>query len=293
MSTVAETLALWGICNVEDTLAAAEIAGLPIAYAAALLDQETGGGRNVWGSDGVSTGGAYRKGEPVTEASYRAYATLRDAGLIGNQGVGPVQLTSTSFQREADALGGCWIPRNNMIVGFRLLANLIRQYGDAGITRYNGSGPAAERYRVSMLGRISTWQIILGASTPVTISTQARSPAKDDDVMMNINMQVDSNGYFRGAAICEAGSSSEVIARAWVVFGVLWATTAGNAAEFRIAFLGGDGLVMGPDAEHADVLPNNGRYSMAAPNGCAMVTVEGRVYGTGAVPTAVVLTKAA
>lgn len=291
---VAETLALWGVRHVDDVLDAAQLAGLSLPLAAALLDQETGGGANVWGSDGVSTGGAYVKGAEVTEASYRAYATLRDAGLIGNQGVGPVQLTSTSFQREADAIGGCWIPRHNMVVGFRLLAGLVRQYGDDGIRRYNGSGPDAERYRDQMLSKIQTWNIILSGSTPVELTKQDRSPARgDDDVMMNINMQVDGNGYFRGAAICEAGSSSKVITQAWAVFGVLWGTAAGNAAEFRIAFLGGDGLVMGPDAEHADVLPNNGRYSMAAPSGCAMVTVEGRVYGTGAVPTAALITKSA
>lgn len=125
-------------------LLAARDAKLPLAAAAACLIKETGGGRNVFGSDPTIFAGA---GE-VTEAKYRAYLAQRGPkGRGGMQGVGPTQLTWYSFQDEADRLGGCWRPDVNMRVGFTLLADHIRRLGlEQGFAAYNGSGEAAERY---------------------------------------------------------------------------------------------------------------------------------------------------
>jgi hypothetical protein len=146
--------------------------------AASLLEQESGGGRNVWGSDKVDTGGAYVKGAPVTREAYLAYRSLVKAGKIGHQGVGPVQLTAEVFQARADALGGGWDPVVNMRVGFLALADLIHAYGlPDGVRRYNGSGPAAELYRERMLVRVAKWTDRLG-STP----TEDDMPLTDADV---------------------------------------------------------------------------------------------------------------
>ena len=59
-------------------LRAAEVVDL--AAAATLLAVESGGGRNVWGSDGVSTGGIYVKGSEVTQAACLRYKAARRAG---------------------------------------------------------------------------------------------------------------------------------------------------------------------------------------------------------------------
>lgn len=288
-------LASWGILLPDDVMTAAAQAGLPLHLAAALLEQETGNGRNVWGSDNVNTGGVYVKGAPVTREAYLNYRALVDQGRIGSQGCGPVQLTSRGYQVAADALGGCWQPRANMIVGFKALADLMRQYGEDGIRRYNGSGEAAERYRISVLSKATLWSIILGTrdvvAEPATPAPRAR---KDDDLMMNIPITIDPrDGSYRGAAIVEAGTSSKAIAEAWIALGVLWGPAVGIAADYRLAFLGVDGLVMGTDNDIRRSLANNGREAWPVPSGAVMATLEGRLYGGSSVLTAALITKAA
>ncbi len=149
-----------GILNADIAYAEARRAGLPLNLACALLDQESGGGRNVFGSDPTIFIGAGQ----VTRLKYLAYKARRRAS--GNrlmQGVGPCQLTWFSTQDEADTAGGCWIPRFNMRVGFRHLAWNIRRYGlYAGVRAYNGSGPAAEHYARTVLDRAHTWATRLG-----------------------------------------------------------------------------------------------------------------------------------
>lgn len=128
----------------------------PVALAAAVLDQESGGGANVFGHDPTIWVGA----GAVTKRKYLAYK--RDRQRSGNrlmQGVGPLQLTWYSYQDKADSYGGCWNPRYNMRVGFEKLFNGVRRYGlRSGIRAYNGSGPAAERYADTVLNRFSLWQ---------------------------------------------------------------------------------------------------------------------------------------
>ena len=121
--------------------------GLPVALACAVLEKETGF-RNVFGHDAVRNpiksppGGLLA----VTEDNYRQYLAHRRRGL-GNQGVGPMQLTSPGLQDRADQLGGCWQPGPNIRVGLEFLAGNIRRLGlRAGVVAYNGSGPAAQRY---------------------------------------------------------------------------------------------------------------------------------------------------
>lgn len=173
MSTT--SLTAWGILRPDDVVRIAAVTGLELAAACALLEQESGGGRNVWGSDGVPTGGAYVKGEPVDEASYRAYRAALASGRAGQQGCGPTQLTSVTYQDRADAAGGCWDPVANMCVGFALLATYARQWGiEAAFRAYNG-GPGnrlpghntnADRYAAQAMDRYRRWLDRLPTTTP-------------------------------------------------------------------------------------------------------------------------------
>jgi len=147
---------------------------LPLAYAAALLMKETGGGSNVFGHDPTIFAGA---GE-VTEEKYLAYKRQRGpTGKGGMQGVGPTQLTWYSFQDQADALGGAWKPQVNMIVGFALLKSLIQRNGVAkGFAAYNGSGPAADAYGKDALEKVAPFETLLRESPPGPAVKKPRIP---------------------------------------------------------------------------------------------------------------------
>lgn len=148
-----------GVVNPLYTLQAAGKAKLPLAYALACIEKETGKGHNVFGHDPTIYVGA----GTVTRAKYTAYKRARVAS--GNrmmQGVGPCQLTWWSTQDAADRIGGCWHPLYNMTVGFTALAALIRKYGpEKGAAAYNGSGPAAAAYGRDFMVKARRWQSIL------------------------------------------------------------------------------------------------------------------------------------
>jgi hypothetical protein len=142
-------------------------ARLPVALACAVLEQETGF-RNVFGHDAVRNPVKSPPGAllAVTEDNYRRYLHHRRAGL-GNQGVGPMQLTSAFLQDRADQLGGCWRPGPNIRVGLEFLAGNIRRLGlRGGVVAYNGSGPAAQRYGDAVLGRARVWDGRLRGARP-------------------------------------------------------------------------------------------------------------------------------
>lgn len=137
------------------TQRAAREAGLPLSIACALLEQESGGGHNVFGHDPVR--GDQIRGGKVTREKYRKYKRLRKAGY-GMQGVGPMQLTWYEFQDRADRIGGCWKPYPNMKVGFSIAADLIKRKGRVrGLAAYNGSGFAAWRYSRQVRRRAKVW----------------------------------------------------------------------------------------------------------------------------------------
>lgn len=180
--TLVDSLTAWGIQDAAVVVSAATDAGLPLAMAAALLDQESGGGANVWGHDNVTVApGTYVKGGPVTELNYRAYRTAVAAGKAGPQGCGPVQLTSLSYQDQADRLGGCWRPEISTRVGFGLLAGYAAQWGAADAFRaYNGgagnrvhgSNVNADRYSDEAMARYATWTTRLGTEDDVALTDQ-------------------------------------------------------------------------------------------------------------------------
>jgi hypothetical protein len=151
-----ERLRAEGVARPQAVVEEAKRAGLRLALACALLEKESGGGRNVFGHDPTIFVGA---GE-VTRAKYREYKKRRVAsGNRQMQGVGPCQLTWWEFQDTADREGGCWRPEVNMRIGFRHLVALINQHGEAdGARRYNGSGDAAEAYSRDLLAKAKVWE---------------------------------------------------------------------------------------------------------------------------------------
>lgn len=141
-----------GIVQPRSVIVQAHRAGIDdIALAFAVLEQETGGGHNVFGHDPTIFAGA----GAVTEAKYKAYLRARGStGRGGMQGVGPMQLTWYSYQDKADELGGCWRPHANLYVGFSLLRDIIAAGGMRSVWKYNG----ALSYGVSVLAKRLVWK---------------------------------------------------------------------------------------------------------------------------------------
>jgi peptidoglycan hydrolase-like protein with peptidoglycan-binding domain len=173
--TVIERLRAGGIVSPKMCAAEAARAGLPLEYAAALLEKESAGGHNVFGHD-RDRGGNYifpaRDGTvKVTKELYLDYKKRRVAsGNKAMQGVGPCQLTWFSFQDDADKEGGCWKPQINMRIGFRRLASLMKTHGEAvGARMYNGSGPAAEAYSKDLRSKAAAWRSRLDGAAPVPL----------------------------------------------------------------------------------------------------------------------------
>lgn len=132
----------------------ADAVGLPFYAACAMLEKESGGGANVFGHDPTIFAGAGR----VTKKKYLEYkAERKRTGKM--QGVGPCQLTWYGFQDDADALGGCWVKKNNMLVGFRLLKDYYTETKNwirVG-TKYNG----ATKYGLDYALRVAKWKSLL------------------------------------------------------------------------------------------------------------------------------------
>ncbi len=144
-----------------EILAASAATQIPVAFLCAVLDVETSFS-NVFGHDGVANPIKSPRGSnrPVTKDLYLQYKHFRDRGQ-GCQGVGPMQLTSKSFQDRADALGGCWLVGPNIRIGAEVIRECIAAAGGSvhgGFTRYNG----ASVYADNMLKVIAKWQGFLG-----------------------------------------------------------------------------------------------------------------------------------
>lgn len=170
MDTV-KVLAQHGIQRPAEVVELAALAGLELAAAATLLEKESSGGKNVYGHDAVQTGGFYEKGGPVTKDSYLKYKAHRRE--LGAQGVGPTQLTFPPFQDRADARGGSWDWRVNVLVGFEILSGHIKAKGvRSGFRAYNGSGPAAEKYADDAMQKLQVWRNRF-TGTPVLASPRA------------------------------------------------------------------------------------------------------------------------
>lgn len=140
-------------------LMAVRSTGLPLAVAASMLIQESGGGVNEWGHDRDSAGRlippAVEGRLLVTKANVTRYLAHRGVhGEFGMQGCGVTQLTYYTLQDEATRRGGLWKPLVQMQVGFGDLAALIRRDGlRMGVAGYNGEGPAADAYAQTVIER--------------------------------------------------------------------------------------------------------------------------------------------
>lgn len=200
--TAIDTMGAWGIVSPPDVAEISARTGLPLALACALLDQESGGGHNVWGHDGgtgVKTGGAYTPGSLVTPKDYAQYRRLADAKVIIRQGVGPCQLTSRSWQDAADTRGGCWDPRANMVAAFSGLVTMINQYGlPDGVRRYNGSGADAERYRDEVLTRYRTWTDRLGSNAAAPAQGDIDMQPDERAALLEIQAAIRASGIGKG-----------------------------------------------------------------------------------------------
>jgi soluble lytic murein transglycosylase-like protein len=145
-----------GFYNSLRTAMEARRAGISTSLGFALIEQESTNGSNVFGHDPTIFVGAGR----VTREKYLNYKRSRKASQNRlMQGVGPCQLTYYSFQDEADRMGGCWIPKYNIRLGFTHLAGLIKEHGELkGLAIYNGgaANPSYD-YARSVLERKAKW----------------------------------------------------------------------------------------------------------------------------------------
>jgi peptidoglycan hydrolase-like protein with peptidoglycan-binding domain len=179
MAGTVDVLKQHGTLRPTEVVELAALAGLELAAAATLLQKESGGGANVYGHDGVETGGFYVKGGPVTASNYKKYKAHRSQ--FGAQGVGPTQLTFPGFQDRADARGGCFDWRVNALVGFEILSGNITALGvRKGFRAFNGSGPAAERYADDAMAKLRVWRDRL-AGTPGVMPAMPRPVLHEGD----------------------------------------------------------------------------------------------------------------
>jgi len=131
-----------GIVDPDMVMRVAREVDIPFYVLCAYLEQETGGGRNIWGNDDTWMRGIPLRAfglEEVTKDSYLIYKLHR--ARFGNQGVGPLQLTHPTIQDAADKNGGCWKPEVNVKTGALLIKGFHESEGSwhNAARRYNGS----------------------------------------------------------------------------------------------------------------------------------------------------------
>lgn len=145
----------------------ARAAGVPdLATAFAIVDQESQF-RNIFGGDeGVLP-------HPDRPPFYHVDVTpWRVAGLLrwvaaGNKsnGVGFTQLTWPGYIKQAEALGGAHIIKNQLRVGFHALAADLHAHGlRGGLATYNAGSPASVkglRYADEVLVKRDKWHRVL------------------------------------------------------------------------------------------------------------------------------------
>jgi len=136
-------------------------ADIPVSLGFAVVEQESGF-ENVFGHDPTIFIGAGK----VTKAKYLDYKHARGTPGRRMQGVGPCQLTWWTFQDRADELGGCWIAKHNIRVGFQHLGDLLRQHGSMrdALAVYNAGNtqsPQGRRYAEQVLKRQRRWHNVL------------------------------------------------------------------------------------------------------------------------------------
>ena len=123
---------------------------VPLDLAFALVEQESGF-KNIFGCD-YGAGRAFCH-EHVTARKVKQLL----ASSLAN-GVGLTQLTYKPFVQQAEREGGAHKPRYQLRIGFRIIRSHLNAYSYyTALARYNGSGPAAERYATELHARRRRW----------------------------------------------------------------------------------------------------------------------------------------
>jgi hypothetical protein len=135
-------------------------AKLPLSLAFALVEQESHF-MNVFGCDH----GSILCHEDVTHdrVLQLVHHVINLHGV--SNGVGLTQLTWIGFITAAERLGGAHRPKNQLRVGFELLAQLIDAHGThGGLAAYNAGDPHSAkgiRYAREVLARQARWHDVL------------------------------------------------------------------------------------------------------------------------------------
>lgn len=112
--------------------------------------------------------------------------------------------------------------------------------------------------------------ILGGGSSPAVTTTPTAAPGREEEDIMDIEIDMAANGQFRGGAMCECGEGSALYDHGWITYGVLW----GGSADIKITFLARGGPMQPPTVLRG--VANNNDAGVAIPSGCRMVTVEGQ-----------------
>lgn len=129
--------------------------GVPLARMIAIAEAESGF-RNIWGHDA----GKWREDGPLTKASVARY--FAQPSSRRPNGAGVWQLTYDPFQRQAEAAGGLHLLTPQARIATAVVKGLPHSGATAaGLSRYNGTGPAAELYGERVHAREAHWQAIL------------------------------------------------------------------------------------------------------------------------------------
>ncbi len=155
----AEAAAAFGLKNVKAAVAAAEETGIPFWAACALLQKESGG-RNVYGHD---SGGTFSHDEHASVTAANFFQFLVKVAFQGGRsnGVGPCQITYAGnqggyFREMADEGLRPWVPRDNMVKGFRIILAHKKAKGTwrAAGTAYNGR----DTYGADFVAKCNEWR---------------------------------------------------------------------------------------------------------------------------------------
>ena len=152
---------------------ASEATGVPANIIMAVMDQETG---YKW-YDSVSDGTAYSHG----------YMMLYDNGALAGMDAQRKQLAITDKY-------------TNVLEGAKLLASNYQRYGDwqTAITRYNGSGSAANKYGQQVWSRANSQAFIDAANNIDSIASYTESTA-DNTVAIRKSFDSQFRDFIEGA----------------------------------------------------------------------------------------------
>ncbi len=199
-------------------------AGVALQAACALVEQESAG-RNVFGCDHGP--GADRPPYCHQAVASGRVAALRASGKMN--GVGTTQLTWHTFVTEAERLGGAHVPRNQMRVGLRLLADYFRRFGEAdGYGAYNAGeanrASVRNTYSAACVKKSRAWRSRLGPHASANGEGDIPEPTiEEDDMQPRPSRRRQSET--RGGGLPAAAKAVVAAAVPLLAALILWAAT--------------------------------------------------------------------